>query len=192
MVAECEGPVHLINPYTIIEKYYKRGSKAHKILLVHSEMVQQKALQLAERVGHLQPDIEFIEQAAMLHDIGIFLTHAPGIGCNGLHPYLLHGPLGRELLEKEDLPRHALVCDRHTGVGLSKEDIIQQELPLPHRDMLPVSIEEKIICFADLFFGKNPRKPHKEKDMDKITTTVANYGEHYLRRLQVFRDLFGV
>ena len=43
----------------------------------------------------------------------------------------------RELLEKEGLPQHALVCDRHTGVGITIEDIRAQELPIPERDMTP-------------------------------------------------------
>ena len=52
-------------------------------------------------VPELSPDIEFIRTAALLHDIGIFMTHAPKFGCFGDHPYLAHGYLGRELLERE-------------------------------------------------------------------------------------------
>ena len=59
----------------------------------------------------------------MLHDIGIFLTHAPQIGCHGDKPYICHGYLGRELLEKEGFPRHAIVCETHVGVGLTIADI---------------------------------------------------------------------
>ena len=51
-------------------------------------------------------------------------------------------------------PRHALVCERHTGAGLSLKDIMDQKLPVPPREMLPVSMEEQVICFADKFFSK--------------------------------------
>jgi len=53
----------------------------------------------------------FIEEAALLHDIGIFNTNLPKIGCYGRHPYISHGYLGRELLENEGLAAHALVCE---------------------------------------------------------------------------------
>ncbi len=181
-----------IDPVEIIKKYYDPDSFVFEVLLVHSEMVTAKALQLADRVTHLQPDLEFVEQAAMLHDIGIFMTDAPDIGCTGDAPYLMHGPLGRELLEKEGLPGHALVCDRHTGVGISRADIEGQNLPLPLRDMLPETLEEKIICFADTFYGKNPKRLRKEKSIEKIERKVRKYGESSVARLASFRGLFGV
>lgn len=102
----------------------------------------------------LNLDTVFLEEAAMLHDIGIFLTHAPGIQCFGTEPYICHGYLGAGLVRKEGFPRHALVCERHTGAGLSLKDIMDQKLPVPHREMLPVSMEEQVICFADKFFRK--------------------------------------
>lgn len=181
-----------MEPLQIILKHYDEASLAFRILTIHSELVQSKALALARRVSHLQPDEKLVHDAAMLHDIGIFLTNAPGIGCHGEAPYIMHGPLGRELLEKEGLPRHALVCDRHTGVGLSLEEIIVQNLPLPHREMLPVSIEEKIICFADCFYGKNPDKLREEKTIEKIEKKTAKFGESNLQRLRDFRHLFRV
>lgn len=181
-----------MKPIKLIEKYYAPDSKAYEILVVHSEMVLQKALELAQRVRHLQPDVDFIREAAMLHDIGMFLTNEPDIDCHGEYPYILHGPLGRKLLEKEGWPKHALVCERHTGVGLSKEEIVRQNLPLPKRDMLPISIEEKIICFADCFYGKNPDKLRQEKSIEKIEKKVAKFGGDNPKRLQEFRRLFRV
>ncbi len=176
----------------LIEKYYDPKSRVYEILVVHSTMVTNKAMELAERVAHLQPDVQFVREAAMLHDVGIFLTFAPDIDCHGKYPYIMHGPLGRELLEKEGLPRHALVCERHTGVGISKQDIITQNMPLPRRDMLPVSLEEKIICFADTFFGKNPEKLRVEKPIPKIEKKVLEYGGENPQRLRALRELFAI
>ena len=105
------------------------------ILLVHSRSVTDKALALAKKHPELDLDLNFIEEAAMLHDIGIFLTDAPDIQCFGTHPYICHGYLGADLVRKEGFPRHALVCERHTGAGLSLQDIEEQNLPVPHRDM---------------------------------------------------------
>ena len=181
-----------IHPLLLIKRYYEQNTVAYNVLVTHSEMVTQKALELAGSVPELNPNVAFIEEAAMLHDIGIFLTDAPGIGCKGAAPYIMHGPLGREILEKEGLPGHALVCDRHTGVGLTKEEIEIQELPLPNRDMLPVSLEEKIICLADCFYGKNPKTLRTEKSIDKIEEVCKRFGPQNSKRLAEFRNLFGI
>ena len=144
-----------MDPLKIIKKYYGPDSRAYYLLMHHSNKVTGKALKVAERVKHLNPDRKFIEEAAMLHDIGIFLTDEPGMGCYGNAAYLCHGYLGRDLLEKEGFPVHALVCERHVGVGITAEDIEERGLPVPKRDMIPISIEEQIICFADKFFSKD-------------------------------------
>jgi len=181
-----------MNPMKIIQKYYASESTAFDILRVHSEMVTEKALDLAARVPHLNPDMDFIREAAMLHDIGIFLTNAAGIGCHGEAPYLQHGVLGREILAKEGLPKHGLVCERHIGTGLTKAEIVRAGLPLPHRDMLPVTIEEKIICFADCFYGKNPRHLREEKSIENVVQSASKWGKESLHRLQEFRRIFNV
>ncbi len=155
----------------VIEKYYKNNTKLHNLLLAHSKLVTKKAVKIGRR---LNADIKFIEEAAMLHDIGIFLTNAPDIYCFGKEPYIRHGYLGRLILEREGLPKHALVCERHIGLGITKEDVIKQDLPLPKRDMVPVSIEEKIICYADKFFSKGLTK---EKSIHEITEELKKFGK---------------
>lgn len=138
----------------LIDKYYPQDNELKHILNVHSRSVADKVLWIAGKHPELNLDTVFLEEAAMLHDIGIFLTHAPGIQCFGTEPYICHGYLGAGLVRKEGFPRHALVCERHTGAGLSLKDIMDQKLPVPHREMLPVSMEEQVICFADKFFSK--------------------------------------
>ena len=143
-----------MNALAIINKYYSEENELKHILLTHSRSVADKALQIAVKHPELHLDTGFLEEAALLHDIGIFMTDASGIQCFGTHPYICHGYLGSELLMKEGYPRHALVCERHTGAGMSLQSIIEQDLPIPHRDMIPVSMEEQVICFADKFFSK--------------------------------------
>ncbi len=181
-----------MNPTALIEKYYSPGSFAHRILTIHSEQVTRKALELAERVKHLQPDVPFIREAAMLHDIGMIFTHAPDIGCYGDKPYIQHGILGRELLEKEGYPRHALVCERHTGVGITRADIARFRLPLPDRDLVPVTLEEKIICFADKFFSKDPQKLEEEKSIEEIKEKLSRFGEDKVRTIEEWVRFFGL
>ncbi|MCS3323138.1 HDIG domain-containing protein [Bacteroides fragilis] len=172
----------------LIDKYYPRDNELKHILNVHSRSVADKALWIAGKHPELNLDTVFLEEAAMLHDIGIFLTHAPGIQCFGTEPYICHGYLGAGLVRKEGFPRHALVCERHTGAGLSLKDIMDQKLPVPHREMLPVSMEEQVICFADKFFSKTHLD--REKTVEGARKSIAKYGDEGLQRFNNWCKLF--
>jgi uncharacterized protein len=163
-----------MQPLKLIDRYYDGHAEARNILIAHSLQVARLAVDVARLAGRSQDvDVEFVEQAAILHDIGMLYTDAPGFGCHGDQPYIVHGVIGAELLRKEGLPRHALVCERHIGVGLTVEDIKGQGLPLPLRDMQPRSLEEEIIAYADLFFSK----AHKGKrTIDRIRKSLSRYG----------------
>ena len=172
----------------LIDKYYNDNPQLKALLIGHSRDVADKALLVADRHPELQLDRQFVEEAAMLHDIGIYLTDAPGIHCHGTEPYIRHGYLGAELMRREGYPRHALVCERHTGAGLSLSEIEAQDLPVPHHDMLPVSLEEKVICFADKFYSKS--HPGHEKAVDKILKSLAKYGPEGVERFRGWCELF--
>jgi uncharacterized protein len=180
-----------LNPIEIISEYYPPGSDAFDMMVKHGRQVAQKALSAAEGVAHLNPDMAFIEEAALLHDIGIFLTRAPGLGCTGDRPYLCHGILGREILEQKGLPRHALVCERHVGTGISAVDVQAAGLPLPNRDMLPVTIEEEIVCYADKFFSKSSNGNGSEKSLEKILKGLSAHGEEKAEKFMEWHSKFG-
>ena len=129
-----------MTPETLIDKYYADNEPLRHILMRHSEDVAALALDVARRHPELGADTTFLREAAMLHDIGIFLTDAPGIQCHGTEPYIRHGLLGGELLRREGLPRHARVAERHTGTGLTAATITAQALPLPPMDLVPETI----------------------------------------------------
>lgn len=177
-----------MDPFSIINKYYPEDNKLREILVVHSSEVRNKALQIVDKHPELHADRDFVAEAAMLHDIGIYLTDAPSICCMGSEPYICHGILGAELMRKEGFPRHALVCERHTGAGLSLDEIERQQLPVPHHDMLPVSIEEQIICFADKFFSKT--KLGTEKTVEKAHKSLSKYGEEGIIRFDKWCKMF--
>ena len=75
----------------IIDKYYPEDNELKRILVTHSRSVADKALWIADTHPELELDKQFLEEAALLHDIGVFLTDAPGIHCYGTHPYICHG-----------------------------------------------------------------------------------------------------
>lgn len=167
----------------IINKYYD-DEKLRNILLKHSRAVADKALDIVRNHPELNADVSFVEEAAMLHDIGIVRVNAPAIACYGTEPYIRHGVLGAEMLRLEGLERHARVCERHTGTGLTKEQIVLQNLPLPHQDMQPESIEEQIICFADKFFSKT--RLDTEKSVEQARRSLEKFGQEGLEKFDAW------
>lgn len=177
-----------MSPVELINTYYPKDNELKNILLLHSESVAQKSLWIADRHPELKLDTTFLYEAAMLHDIGIFLTRAEGIHCFGTEPYICHGYLGADLVRRAGFPKHALVCERHTGAGLSLKEIIEQSLPIPHRQMIPISLEEQVICFADKFFSKTHLS--REKSVEAAQKSIARYGEEGIIRFNRWCRLF--
>ena len=172
--------------FRIIDKYYDRSSPAYVLLVEHGRMVGKKSLELARRMEASGLDLQFIEEAALLHDVGIFMTDGPKMGCYGEKKYICHGYLGRELLDREGLPLHGLVCERHIGLGITVADIERHNLPLPRREMVPLSMEEKIICYADKFYSKRMSSLHEEKTLEKVRQEMLRYGAD---KLSIFDEL---
>ena len=162
----------------IIDKYYPEDNQLRYILMTHSTLVTKRAVRICDLHPELLLDRQFIIEAAMLHDIGIFKCNAPGI----------HGRIGAELLRAEGYPKHARVCERHTGAGITKEEIIRLNLPLPHQDFLPETMEEKVICYADKFFSKT--HPEVEKTIEQAEQSLKRFGEEGLERFKGWEKLF--
>ena len=173
----------------IIDKYYPEENALKHILMVHSRSVADKALAIVRTHPELNADSQFVEEAAMLHDIGIFRCNAAGIQCFGTEPYICHGTIGAELLREEGFPRHARVCEHHTGAGLSLHDIITQNLPVPHQDLLPETIEEQIVCYADKFFSKT--RLSQEKTLEQAIHSLEKFGNEGVARFVKWSEIFG-
>ena len=176
-----------MSPFDIIDKYCTSDSQK-QILLKHSRSVADKALEIARRHPEWNADEAFIEEASLLHDIGIVQVNAPAIECYGEEPYICHGILGADILRNEGMDRHALVCERHTGTGLTLQQIVEQGLPLPHRDMQPVSLEEQIICFADKFFSKT--RLDAEKSVEQARRSLEKFGAEGLAKFDKWCEMF--
>lgn len=176
------------NTANLIERFYPAEPRLRRLLLTHSRCVADKALAIARKLtiadADINLDLDFIEEAAMLHDIGIAECDAPDIFCFGTLPYICHGVEGARILAEAGLLRHARVCERHTGSGLTAQEIIDEALPIPARDMLPISPEEKIICYADKFFSKNPDSLTAEKSIESVRKSIARFGTEPLERFE--------
>ena len=174
----------------IIDKYYASDDELRRIFLIHARKVADLSLEMAKRHPELSLDVDFIEEAALLHDIGIFMTDAPRIHCCGSSPYICHGWLGAELLRKEGLPKHARVCERHTGAGLSKELIMASGWLLPHVDLVPQSLEEQLICFADKFYSKT-RYLEETRTFQQVVESMGRISEEAVQKVVKWNEMFG-
>ena len=177
-----------IDYISIIEKYYTKDTPLYNLLIAHSKSVAELAIEIVASHPELGADATFVYEAAMLHDIGIYLTKAPKIFCTGDKPYIMHSLLGAEILRNEGLEKHALVCERHTGAGISAKEIEEQNLPLPRTDVIPISIEEKIVAYADKFFSKS--SPDKRKSLAETRASLERFGEGTLSRFDSWTEMF--
>ncbi|MBI2355021.1 MAG: HD domain-containing protein [Deltaproteobacteria bacterium] len=165
--------------------------EALRVVVTHGRAVAGLALAAARGLALPEAELGFIAEAAMLHDIGVCRVELAGLGLHAGQPYIMHGILGREILEGEGLPRHALVCERHIGVGLTLDDIVKQGLPLPLRDMTPQCLSEEIICFADLFFSKDPARLEQMKPVEQVRVKLAAFGADKVRIFDAWMARFG-
>lgn len=182
----------MIDYEALIAKYCAENTELQHILLTHSRQVANRALAILQShpqwVDSGEVDPIFVEEAAMLHDIGVVLCDAPKIHCFGTHAYIEHGYLGAEILRQEGLYKHALVAERHTGTGITYEQIIREQLPIPLQDYTPQTLEERLICYADKFYSKT--KLGQDKPMAKIRLHMWKYGSDAVRRFDELQMLF--
>lgn len=179
----------MVDVMAMLGRYF--GGEGLGIVATHGGAVAELALAVGHVVSLSPEECAFIQEAAMLHDIGVCRVFAPEIGALGDHPYIMHGILGREILEREGLPLHALVCERHIGVGLTIKDIANQKLPLPPRDMVPRTTAEEIICFADLFFSKKPGKLSRRASPERVREKLSGFGQDKLQIFDAWLERFG-
>lgn len=174
----------------LFEKYYPAGSPAGGILLKHSKSVADLACAINERMGQPLP-AEQVRTAAMLHDIGIAQTDAPGIGCHGSEPYLRHGILGADLLRAEGCPEWvARVAERHTGAGITATDIAELHLPLPaDRVLMPETQLERLVCYADKFFSKSGDM--LPKSLERVRASMTRHSAATAERFEALHREFG-
>ena len=187
-----------LDPLVIIRHFYPEDTLLRRLLLRHSTQVRDKALAILANPSRppLMLDAELVSAGAMLHDVGVLQCHAPSILCVGSRPYIAHGIIGAEMLREYgktheiDLEPFARICERHTGTGLTAQEIREQRLPLPEQDFLPETPEEKLICLADKFFSKSGDM--QEKPLAAVRRSLEKFGPDTLERLDAFCRLFGL
>ncbi|MEU9224099.1 HD domain-containing protein [Streptomyces massasporeus] len=141
----------------------------------------------APHLAHL--DAELVRAGCLLHDIGVYRLYGED-GRLDHGNYIRHGPLGHEIFEAEGFPETLRgFCSHHTGVGLTRRDIVRQELPLPPADYLAVTQEERLVMYADKCHTKS--RPSTFLSPDEYAAHVRRFGEDKVIAFQVLRAEFG-
>ena len=128
-------------------------SAALDLVYTHCRIVSRLAGQLRADSGS-DADPELVRAGALLHDIGVYRLRDETGRLDGAG-YVRHGVLGHELLRQEGFPEE--ICrfaSRHTGVGLTREEVIRQALPIPPGDYVAETDEEALVMYADKFHSK--------------------------------------
>jgi len=117
-------------------------------VIEHCKAVSQLAVEFAKRAKAqgMNVDIDLVRVGGLLHDIGRSKSHSVDHGVRG-------GEIASSLGLSEPLK---LIIERHVGSGIPAKEAA--ELGLPQRDFVPVSLEEKIVSYADKIVEGKRRK----------------------------------
>lgn len=137
-----------------MHRKYAPSQKVFDLVFTHCQIVSDLSLELVKSSG-IKVDTNLLTTAALLHDIGAYsLLDKDGELVPGEH-YIKHGINGEKILKFEGYPKVIWqVASHHTGVGLTKNDVKSQNLPLPLRNYEARSDLELLIMYADKFHSK--------------------------------------
>lgn len=139
--------------------------------------------------SRVDADIEIVRVGCLLHDVGVYRLY-DGAGELEYKGYIRHGVLGHELLREEGFPEALCrFASRHTGVGLSREDVLGQGLPLPPGDYLAETAEEALVMYADKFHTKT--RPPTLLTAAAYTAIVRRFGEDKVAAFESMRERLG-
>jgi uncharacterized protein len=160
------------------------------LVYTHCVIVCAIVEQLCARPGSgLDVDLDLVRAGSLLHDIGVYRL-CDDAGNLGHTNYIRHGVLGYELLREEGLPE--AICrfaSHHIGVGISRDDVLAQRLPIPPADYLAETGEERLVMYADNFHSKTT--PPVFRTASACAARLRRFGEEKVRAFQAMRDTFG-
>ncbi|MFE1512715.1 HD domain-containing protein [Streptomyces sp. NPDC058726] len=172
-----------------LHEKYAPTPEALALVHTHCEIVWSVAEQLlsAPDLAHL--DAGLVRAGCLLHDIGVYRLYGDD-GRLDHRNYVRHGLLGHDILEAEGFPEPLRrFCSHHTGVGLTRHDVLVQGLPLPPADYLAETEEERLVMYADKFHTKS--RPSVFLTPDEYAAHVRRFGEDKVTAFQALRAAFG-
>lgn len=160
--------------------------EAFDLVWTHCEIVARIAGQFTDR-----PDVNpaLVRAGCLLHDIGVYRLYGRD-GTPDFSSYIRHGLLGHEFLAAEGFPDYLCrFCSCHTGVGVTRADILDQSLPLPPGDYVAETPEESLVMYADKFHSK--KTPPVFVSAPTYTLSVARFGPGKAARFTTMVETYG-
>jgi uncharacterized protein len=159
----------------------------------HCVIVWRVAEQLLSGVsakhGLADVDADLVRAGCLLHDVGVYRLFDDA-GALDYAGYMRHGVLGYQLLAEAGYPEAIRrFASRHTGVGITREDVIRQELPLPPADYVAETPEEALVMYADKFHTK--ATPPSFLSAEFYACYVRRFGAEKVTAFEELRDRFG-
>ena len=171
-----------------LHEKYAPTRAAFEVVYTHCVIVCEIAERLVDDAGS-DLDVELVRAGCLLHDIGVYRLYDMS-GQLDHKGYVRHGVLGYELLRGEGFPEEICrFCSRHTGVGLTRDDIVRQGLPVPAGDYVAETGEERLVMYADKFHSKT--SPPRFVSADSYAVHVRRYGEEKVAVFEAMRAFFG-
>lgn len=171
-----------------LHKKHAPTDGAFDLVFTHCQIIRDIAQQLIV-ASDVPVDQELVKVGCLLHDIGVYRLYLPD-GTIDHKNYIKHGILGYDLLRDEGFDEEICrIASCHTGMGLAKQEIVDEKLPLPPADYFATTLEEKIIMYADKFHTKTT--PPKLMTPDTFAQNISKFGAHKVERFRILQQEFG-
>ncbi|GAA1637971.1 HD domain-containing protein [Actinoplanes couchii] len=162
-----------------LHQRYAPTPEAFELVWTHCVIVAR----IAEQFAGPGLDMALVRAGCLLHDIGVYRLEPA-------EHYVRHGLLGDELLGEVGLPETLRrFCSHHTGVGITRADVREQQLPLPDCDFTAETPEEELVMYADKFHSKST--PPRFLSAATFGERIARFGDDKATRFRDLVDHFG-
>ena len=173
-----------------LHKKYAMNKEIFKLTYVHCQIVSDIALSIVDSLNS-NVNRELIRVGALLHDIGVYKLYDSTEGKINKERYIRHGITGYKLLKSEGFnDKICRFASHHTGVGLTKADIIKQNLDLPLQNFLAESEEEQVVMYADKFHSKT--EPPYFNSYEWSKKYITKFGKDKVAEFEQMAQEFGL
>ena len=158
-----------------------RENQCSPKVIKHCKAVAKLAVETAEACKEkgLKVDLELVEIGALLHDIGRSKTHS-------VH----HAVIGAGILKAAGLPEPVIsIIKKHVGGGITANEA--KQLGWLKDVYAPVTLEEKIVSYADKLIGNAKRVPIEETLKELASKHGQDAAERALKIHKEIKQLIG-
>jgi uncharacterized protein len=167
----------LPSPQTALKLLSEVGCS--KRVIAHCKAVSALAVKFAKACESrgLTVDVNLVEVGALLHDIGRSKTH--GVD---------HAVVGVEIARSLNLPESIIsIIECHIGGGISADEA--KKLGLPVKDYFPVTLEEKLVSYADKLIAGSRVVPI-ERTIEQFARKLGDGHPAIDRIIRLHKELF--